>query len=826
MADAPSKLVQVVNPRGELVHVAETDLPTALDPKAGYRLPTDAEVQASAPEPKGHYETLREKGFGRVTSGLVAAMHPGGMLGAWNEAGLEGATGGLAQVGIAKGLEVANPDWAKAYTRELTALREAYPTTRAVGNVAGNIARDVALGAVGVPTISGSVEGAVGRGLGALGATGQSALSRAGMAALKYGAGAGVENAVIGATQELSEEMLGPTQLSAEKILAAGGESALTGFLFGAGLGAGGSLIKSGVKGAGRLAAETIANKADDLRGFANEQRWRAISPSKAFTEQAQQRVPGGVNKVGEVMREYGLTGKSLQHALEEGDPQSILAKTTAAKEEVGRALGELHATSPASIKAGDLLDEIETHIEPLRKKGGFDGMVRSLEEYKESLFDKVIRSAPSVEPGSPALSPDVALKRFRETAIPIQDAIFQRKALDELIYRGSNPLNLSPIKQELEAIRGGFEDRIVKAIDSAAKQAGDAEAGARLLKLKGDYQALSLIERAGEKSTSGAVSNRNVSLSGQIAGAAMLASGHGLLAVPTAFAHQAIKTRGNALAAHALDKLADLGEAMRTVRRTDTKLAAAARGLVGDGSGKATKILPGSRVPYRESEQLTAPSAAGSNRERGESLRNRYARAVEHVAALRANQGEIVRRASERQIANAPNLSAAIASTAVNSISYLISRLPPTLDRPSLGGRQQKPRQTEAEMRRFVTAYEAVQNPDRVLDNLAAGRVRREEIYALRDTSPELFAELQQRTLDDVARKEAEGRPLPYDQRLKLGILFDVPTDPSLEPATMQRLQAGLVDGTKDEQRPATRSPRRSDIQTDLNGIDRLEAM
>jgi hypothetical protein len=807
MADVP-----VVNPRGELVNIDEADLQAALSSRAGYRLPSEAESKIAAGQDKAAALEARdaalegnlvEKGYNPLVAKGLAAITPSSSWVAGNQALWEGATGGLMQAGVAQGLRAIKPEWADAYTKDLKDLREAYPERREVGNVVGNIARDAVLGATGIGTIAGGIESGVGRGLASMGFEGSSVLGRAGAAALRYGAGAGVENALISASQELSEEMLGPNvELNAEKILAAAGEGGLLGLAFGGGLGAAGSLARSGVKGAARMAVDTLDRNASKLEEYANEQRWRAISPGKKFSEEAQQRIPGGINKVGEVMREYGLTGKTWQEAFEGGDPASILEKTEAARDMVGHQLGEIHATSPASIKAGELLDEIERHIEPIRTKGGFDDMVTGLERYKESLFDKILKNAPPVEAGPGPLTPDAAMRQFRDAPIPVQDAIYQRKALDELIYRGSNPLNLSPIKKELEGIRGGFEDLIVKGIDSAAKNAGDAETGAKLLKLKGDYQALSLIEKAGEKSNAGYVTNRNISLSGQLAGAAMMASGHGLLAIPTAIGHQVIKTRGNALAAHALDQMAELGMAFRLARKADQSLGSAAKGLVGDG-GK-TKALAG---PYR-------------------TLARRYADAVEHTAQLRADQG-LAERVTSRPIQNAPNTSAAVAAKAAQSVAYLVSRIPPTLDRPSLGAPERRPRQTEAEMQRFVTTYEAVRNPQSVLDNLSAGRVKRVEIYALRDTSPEMFADLQKRTLEEVARKQASGTPLTHDQRLKLGIVLDIPTDPSLEPATLSRLQASLQQSTKEGQnQTAPRSPQGTDSQLAANGIDRLEAM
>lgn len=804
--------VTVVNPRGELVTIAEADLPTALDPKAGYRLPSDAEAGIAAEKDKAkaleerdanRVQLMQEQGYSPLAARGLDLIMPKAAWAAGNHALWEGATGGLSQVVTEKTLRASKPEWADSYTKSVQELREAYPERREVGNVVGNIARDAVLGAMGAPTIAGTVESGVGRGLAALGYEGGSALSRAGAAALRYGAGAGAESALLGATQEMSEEMLGPNvQLNAEKILAAAGEQGLYGAVFGAGLGAGGSLLKSGLMGGARMAGNAIERNAEKLASYADEQRWRTLDAPVKFAREAEARFPGGTKGVGKVMGKYEVAGIA--------DAEERLAQITAAKELVGNSIGEIHATSPATMTLEEVLSSFERKMAPLEKQLGTKGVLRSAQELKEELASLLVKEAPI---GAPAMTVDELYKM----PIPVQDVIAQRKALDTLVFKEAKALDPNMRVGLLRDIRADLEGNIKGAIDKAAKDAGDAATGAKLKELAHDYQALSIAEDAAEHNTSRYATNRNLSMSDYLSGGtgAHIGSAVGSVLGPpgsfvgglvggagAAYINRMGRAHGNAIAAMALDQMADLGFAMRAAKRGDQLLDGAAKGLVGDGGKR--RALAG---PYR-------------------SLARRYADAVEHTATLRSQQDAVVDRATSRPIKNAPNLSAAMSARAAQSVAYLASRLPPTLERPGLGTTKRQPRQSETEMLKFVTAYDAVRDPQRVLDNLAAGRVRREEIYALRDTSPEMFADLQKRTLEEVLRKEAEGKPLSHDQRLKLGIVLDIPADPSLEPGTLSRLQQSLQQSTKEEPQTAPRSPQGTDSQLAANGIDRIETM
>lgn len=901
-APPPSELVDVVNPRGELTRIAKDDLPAALDPKAGYRVPTPEELGAVQSD-KSAYQRATEKGHSPLAAAGIQALHTGlgGDFGeAWREGAIEGATGGLGQAGIALALDAVDKKYADAYKKNLAEVREASPTTRMVGNIGGEIARDVVLGATGLGTLSGLAETGIAR----AGVSGAGVLSKAARAAT----GLAFEGGITGAAQELSEESLGDNpQLNAEKILMAGGQAGLLGAAFGGGGSLAASGLKAGAKAAGGFISNSLATHADGAQKLADEMRYRAIDANAKYTRQAAEK---GTHEYGAVMRKYGIGGQSVGDALEKGTPGAILDDTAAAKEAVGRAIGEVHG---AKVALGDILDQYDHVIAKTAEEHGSEATVAHLERLKDSLASKLAKNAEqeagslkfephpvastskthttvmvdakaldkawsldhdyyippggggaeiagrrqafeafqksgepiqasrvSVDPKTGVASFTDGRHRFsvlrdqgvervpitiekadakalpaswkatdigdgtdiRKLQVPIQDAIAQRKVLDGMVWKQDGFIKGEQVN-ELKAIRGRFEDQIVASIDKAAKEAGDPAGAAKLLELKDDYSKLSHIENAAEKSRGSYKSNNLLGLGSQMVGATALASGHGVLAAPMAFGAQYLKARGNALGAVMLDKMADLGAAQRAIKAANERLLAAAKGVAGS--------------PYRGA--IPAPK---------ESLRQRYSAALEHVSKLSAEQGAVAERVAARPIANAPNTTGAMSASVMRALNYLVSKVPPNIARHTPGMPKQEPRASEIDMNRFVTTYEAVTNPGQVLDNLAAGRVRRAEVDAIRNTSPEMFAELQQKALDDVMAKEAAGKPLSLDQRLKLGIVLDIPTDPSLQPDVLSALQTSLASAPEPEQngKAGPKAPRRPiNIQSEPSGLDRIEA-
>lgn len=764
--------VPVRDPDGKLVNVQGKDLAQAL--AAGASVAPESEVRKAQLEAK-----LGAPGSALGLSNQFIAQATGAA---------RGATVGLSDAAIIEGLKAFSPKTSETVRQHLADVKEAYPVTSGVSAVGGATAAALAGGAAGagagagragasglarllpaagVDALGGAAESAVGRlvGQGATTALGRAVQSGAGMAA--RGA---LEGALYAAGDQVTEDELGDHQLTAEKLYTAAGRGALFGGLAGGALGTAGSLLKNG----GASLAESLAPK---LQEAASEQAWKSLSPLKKFSEQANARA-GGTAAVGRTLLEEGVLNADagLVKAGLHGTPDALLPAIQEARARVGARIGEITENSTAKITAGHLFDETQKIVEPLRKKAGFEGIVATLEDYTASLFDKLGATRPTAV--GPAL--------VRDTKLSVQAVIEQRKALDDLVYREVKSLDPKLRVEFLRDIRSKMENVAVDAIDQAAKAEGNAALKSELLTLKRKYQHLSIAEDAAETSVSRMATNRNLSLSDYAGAVGAVASGHPFAAPIVAVGHKVARERGNAVAAVALEKLAQIGALKRATVEVDAQLARSAEGML------ASK--PGARVVPKP--QLKA-AGRGAPEER-ESLDVRFRRAQDQVAAMQANpQGfaDNLSRHAEQIGQHAPNVSAAYTQHVTGIADYLTAQMPQANVPPgtlSIGTR--KPQFSDSEKAAFVRKFDAATDPKKVLADLEKGRVKRDELDVLRATSPKLFAELQQHALELASEREAEGKPLTFPELTRMSVNLGVAAHPAFTPQGIRSLQANFA--------------------------------
>lgn len=102
-----------------------------------------------------------------------------------------------------------------------------------------------------------------------------------------------------------------------------------------------------------------------------------------------------------------------------------------------------------------------------------------------------------------------------------------------------------------------------------------------------------------------------------------------------------------------------------------------------------------------------------------------------------------------------------------------------------------------------FERYLEAVVDPIGALERFNSGRITAETAEAIRIVYPALFADIQERIMTKQAEDMAEGREMPYAQRIRLGQIFDSPTDPSLQAAVTTEIQ-NAIGAAYDEPDPA----------------------
>ena len=788
--------VPVFNPSGKLVTLAKSDLAAALDPDlGGYREATAEDVAHAKAEAK----------HGNLISQGMALQN----------ATIRGATAGLGQAGIAKGLEAIKPEWGAAYKQSDRELKEHFKTTDTVGEIGGMIAGAAVGGelaqlgrlgqlgrlipSAGIDALGGAAEHAVARQLTGLATRG--ALGRAATTAAKLGARGAVEGALYGGAHELSEEMLGDHELNAEKIIAAALESGGTGMLFGGGLGAAGSLAKSGANGLRGMLTE----QSGSLRAMADDRAVKAMGLPASVYKEAEARFPGGAKALAETDLKFGIVGKDVLDA----SPGAMAARAEAALDDVGKKIGETYKSTPAVVTWGQLEDATEKVIAPLRKGAGLEGKAASLDGYVESLAEHLGIASKAREMAGNGVSMGDAgkvIKSLRDTEIPVQQLFEQRKVLDQIAFDESRALDPKLRVAKLREIRDGIQGAIYKGLDDSAAKAGTPGEAAALKELAHDYQGLSLINKGLE---SAAVSADRAPILGLKDLAAGVVGGQGVTGLAFTAGHKLVRERGDAFAAIALRKLADFAESGAGLKVIDDQVAKSASGVVSK-TPKGAKTLP--KPPITSSAK--------------EPLAQRYASAVRDVASMNANAKESADRLTREPIPNLPKTSSAMTMSLLRSSSYLASKVPETISTPALG-QQLKPSTDDASAASFLRTYEAVRDPMSVLRNMERGKVTPEGVEALRVVSPKMFEQLQRHTLEVVMDRAAAGTPIDYETRNKLSILLDIPTDPSHEPKMLAALQTPVAPEGETPQNPSATGPapdRPVQFETQPNSLDRIE--
>lgn len=166
----------------------------------------------------------------------------------------------------------------------------------------------------------------------------------------------------------------------------------------------------------------------------------------------------------------------------------------------------------------------------------------------------------------------------------------------------------------------------------------------------------------------------------------------------------------------------------------------------------------------------------------------------------------------------SAPRTAAALETVAHRAAGFLASRVPPgSQPRPDLLQPQHhEPRVSTVEMSRFLRYARAVDNPLSVIDDLKDGRLSSEAVEAVREVYPELHAEIVRNVVEQLA---SERNRFGYEDRVQLGLLLGITSDPSLEPrfvASIQAMYAGQPPtGQQPSQAPSapSRRPRPTQI-------------
>lgn len=171
--------------------------------------------------------------------------------------------------------------------------------------------------------------------------------------------------------------------------------------------------------------------------------------------------------------------------------------------------------------------------------------------------------------------------------------------------------------------------------------------------------------------------------------------------------------------------------------------------------------------------------------------VRQQYAQRAARIVDWRRDPELVARQVAEHVSQlnpHAPKTAQAVSRVATAAALFLAQKLPQTPARDPLFGKSGTP--SEAAMSKFLRYARAVENPQGVFEDLAKGRITSEQVEAIQAVYPQVYEELRGGVIRELAQGD-RGASMTYQQRVQLGLLFDVEAAPSMAPDAAKHAQA-----------------------------------
>lgn len=135
------------------------------------------------------------------------------------------------------------------------------------------------------------------------------------------------------------------------------------------------------------------------------------------------------------------------------------------------------------------------------------------------------------------------------------------------------------------------------------------------------------------------------------------------------------------------------------------------------------------------------------------------------------------------------PTVTAAAEATGLRGMQFLASKMPRQVTVPGIIPKKYTP--TTQERAKFMRYAEVVQDPKTALRNFQKGTLSKENVEALKVVYPEFYKRMSDKTMQFIS---LHGEKLPYNKKVQLGTMLNLPVDSSLQPENIRRLQSGFA--------------------------------
>lgn len=740
-----------------------------------------------------------------------------------------GATFGLSDLALSKTgamspeelhkREELNPDASMA-GEAASFLLPAAGAVKALGT-AGKVARGLGAGVEAASAVGRGVEAAGMAGAKALGIEGTSLAGQVAGHMLPRAAGIAAEAELYQIGHNLSQSVMRDQELTAESLLAHSENALVAGGVLGLGgplaWRAGRAMVDKAVpeiaklaaKEAGNLVVKSAQGAVDKVVKFFDPDRSLQLF-SGAMQKELKQETGGRFQKAVRELREEGFyragdidvdiaSGKLMQVAKGELPSQEgALARLSKIVEKTGDGIGgTLKHADEAAAAAGIIPDAARWGLQDSKAAMGRIDKWRASREITEG----EARSLQSVV--------DDVASGVGEASGSLETLHQMRRGLDARIG-GKNWEKLSGNEIELvKDLRRTISDKIKSSIDDLADRGlvQNKEQWSKLNKLYGNLKAIQApLDRAIARSEAnvnvGGLRWRDMlagvggsSVGGAVGGAAGAVAGAGLGVL-----NKLVQTdKGLLLRAKIGEELGALVGANGALQGVAQRISDGASAFVNQ------KALPAVGRAARLAEAPTAARAEmafSDDRDHVKAMQaakgrqERYHVAFDQLGKLVGNPMQTAERIGS--VKGMEHVGSGVRDQLVLKQMQTYSYLYGTAPKDPLAEYQMNPTASkyspsDGEIASWELRVRAASSPLSILDDLKKGDVTPEAAETVRTLYPKLYGRLQSSIMEQVGSTK---KPMRYEDRVQLGILFDVPTDPSLQPQFLQSLQERFTQG------------------------------
>ncbi len=619
-------------------------------------------------------------------------------------------------------------------------------------------------------------------------------------------AASGIEGAGFGGSAALEEAHIRNKPLTAEQVIAHMGPMALLG------LGTSALAEGAGVALRRRAAGAEAVIESTGEAGLATAQApgKSQSAVSRWLRDYSDERTIKALGSRGSDIRRLGRTGEAAEARIESiakeihearlsngervfGEhgfvtEEKILENLRRGESEAGEALGNfrtrINAAERSNPKLGVDIDRLVRQVDdeiigPLQRSDVAETRARAgiVQRHLNELRD--LQTAHGYLEGT--VPPIERLQRYRQD---LAKEIYPQPAgpgLAPLPPRSGAAAELIPVERMLEREIEAATDRIAATLPKSD--------GAEYMALKSKFRAFHQARQIADKAALQDLGNRVVSPSDYITGVAGAVVGGGpITGIATAIAHKTLREHSSAVAAVWARRVADM---------VDGKIEASLTKALGAPKVAVAPEVAARQIVERAAKKraaVVAPLAGFATMTRAE-----YAKRAEelHRASDPVQTIPRIARALEPVHHHAPVTGGLANQTVQRAATYLNSKLPASgaasVSPFPAGKFAREPSVSDEELHKFAVAWDAVENPLSIVDELERGTLTQEHVDAVKAVYPALFAQIQQKAYEILARA-TEPPPHAVAGQLDLMLGLNGAGEPSYAPAVQAVLMEAAV--------------------------------